>query len=596
MGIRDTSYYGWRNVDEYQPTVSGSAEANYTSVATDSSGTLYACGTQRDAIGSHRVMVRKSIDRGSTWDNVLVTSSFSVGNSEKIRVDSFDRIYVVGYEKPRTISRSFIFRSSDRGETWSNLYNFSPAPGWAVGDKTSDVVADSDGKLYCIVNPVSNGSSSKFYSSDDDGLTWTGEAALPSSYQGFSLVVDSSDNIWTSANHYIYNATHGDVCKVFRFDGSSWNEEDSYSAPDVEAIYVGDIFFPTDKSDYILTSYSSTNVGYPCVRRLSSASWSTDCTGSFSGGVFASDSKDDVFVFSKEAVPKKRIGAEIWESIDWQSGSVDPGDGLGRGIVVYDDDIFLAGQANGNKATIRKGRLTANSCSLGPSMLSPSFGYVLSEFSGSTNEGFKLNNISEFPHSSGLFQMKNMVLGTQDVGTVGNTEDNIIQINHFGSIVKIMWPKQADQIVQVGGFGDSSAGQRSGKLSDSFVFGDFVDVTEHDHLSLYCYLRKQVSGSLDSVEITVERRPLKSVGFTTEQTIEYEVTGSVTYANLTDLRYKKEIDYADLDIKEIGYPIDIPLINVRELRIAAKHTTGQTEELNKNFIVWGRLIKSEEET
>ena len=82
----------------------------------------------------------------------------------------------------------------------------------------------------------------------------------------------------------------------------------------------------------------------------------------------------------------------------------------------------------------------------------------------------------------------------------------------------------------------------------------------------------------------------------TEQTIEYETSGNITYAKLKDLIYTKEIDYGDLSIREIGYPIDIPLSNVKEVRISAKHRYGQSEDKNKNFIVWGRFIKSEEET
>jgi len=137
---------------------------------------------------------------------------------------------------------------------------------------------------------------------------------------------------------------------------------------------------------------------------------------------------------------------------------------------------------------------------------------------------------------------------------------------------------------------------RAGKLTTIFDAGDNHDVTKHDHLALYCYLRKEVSGTLDDVEIRIERRPLRSTGFAIEQSIEYETSGSVTVAKLKDMVYKKEIDYGDLAMREIGFSIDVPLSNVKEVRISCKHTSGQTEDINKNFVVWGRLIKSDEET
>jgi len=136
-------------------------------------------------------------------------------------------------------------------------------------------------------------------------------------------------------------------------------------------------------------------------------------------------------------------------------------------------------------------------------------------------------------------------------------------------------------------------GQRIGKLTTNIEYGDFYDVTKFDHLSLYCYILKQTSGTLDDLIVTVERRPLKSVGFTSEQTVSYSVSGSVTEARLRDINYVKEINYGDLSIKEVGFPIDIPLTNTKELRITARHKNGQSSDANKNCIIWGRLIKED---
>jgi hypothetical protein len=268
-----------------------------------------------------------------------------------------------------------------------------------------------------------------------------------------------------------------------------------------------------------------------------------------------------------------------------------------------ESQVWVAGEISFEYGVVRKGTPKKIAEDIGPQMLATSINYVWEEQDRHPTalrvvpleESVKLlNNIDEFPYSGPWSQMRT-ALGTKDGGKIGTNEDSIIQISHIGSVVKVFWPKQEDQNQLVRGFGDFSIGQRVGKLETSFAPGDVYDVTEFDHLTLYCYLVKQASGSLDNVEIVVERRPLKDTGFTIDQSIEYESSGSITVAKLKDIRYSKEVDYGDLSLKEIAYPIDIPLTNVKEVRISARHVNGQGEE-NKNLIVWGRLIKSDEET
>ena len=208
---------------------------------------------------------------------------------------------------------------------------------------------------------------------------------------------------------------------------------------------------------------------------------------------------------------------------------------------------------------------------------------------------FDFKQYYDFPHSSGLFQMPNVLLGTTYSGKIGNTEDSIIQTKYIGSVVKVMWPKQDSIDKPIRGFGDFSAGERAGKLTTTFDPGDSVDVTEFDHMTLYCYLSKEVSGTLDDIIISVERKPIKSNPFAIDQAISYSLSGSKTEALLTDIEYKKQIDYGDLSINKIGFPIDIPLTNTKEVRVSVKHRLGQSEQ-NKNFIAWGRFIKSDKNT
>jgi hypothetical protein len=159
-----------------------------------------------------------------------------------------------------------------------------------------------------------------------------------------------------------------------------------------------------------------------------------------------------------------------------------------------------------------------------------------------------------------------------------------------------MWPKQDSIIKPIKGFGDFSAGERSGKLSTAFQPGEEMDVTPYDHVCLYGYLSKEASGTLDDVVITVERKPTTDNAFTIDQSVSYSLSGSKTEARLTDIEYKKEIDYGDLSINKIGFPIDVPLTNTKVMRVSVKQRLGQSNDLNKNFILWGRFIKSSKDT
>lgn len=262
------------------------------------------------------------------------------------------------------------------------------------------------------------------------------------------------------------------------------------------------------------------------------------------------------------------------------------------------DNIYLAiyNSTISSKIDFYKGRYSTNAESLSMLTFATSFGYAKNSLFVS-EEVFSLANVSEFPHSSGLFQMKNMILGTVSSGKLGSREDSIIQVKHIGSTVRIMWPRQANAENRVSGYGDLSIGQNPGKLTTVLDPGDFLDVADFDHMTLYCYLYKHTSGTIDDVVVQIERKPLTNVGFTTEQAISYTTSGSyVTEGRLRDLQFKKQIDYGDLSIKEIGYPIDVPLTNVKQVRISVKHQNGQADDRNKNLIVYGRFIKSSKDT
>jgi hypothetical protein len=202
-----------------------------------------------------------------------------------------------------------------------------------------------------------------------------------------------------------------------------------------------------------------------------------------------------------------------------------------------------------------------------------------------------LADYDEWPHYGGLFQMKNLVLGTLDSGKIGNDNNSILQVFHIGSTVMIMWPPKANQDNLLQGLANSSAGQGPGKMSTIKQYGDFMDVSQYDHMALSCYAQKQVAGTSDTIIITVETRPTSNTGFAPDQVVQYNTSGSVVNAQMMDLQYTKVIDYSDLSTPQVSWTIDVPLTNAKELYVSARQLNGQADDRNKTLVVYGRFIK-----
>lgn len=633
MGIRDTSYYGWQtkfvleSIPQFQVT-----GLTLTRITGDNSGNLYAIGSFTDVNSDIFGIVLGSSDRADTW-NILEINSLSGSVYNGVSIDSSGSVYIVGSETFISQGSNWIVKKSTSGlsGTFEYIDNLNRDDST---DTANGVAIDSNDNVYVcgretvsgesnnwIVRKSTTGASSSF--SYIDSLDRNNGSDIAN-----DVAIDSSDNIYVVGSEFVdgvINISDWIVRKSTTGASGSFSYIDSYhrlngasgDAARRIAIDASDNIFicgvegtnaSTLNEDWLVRqSTTGASASFTSVDHITSPAEGGSQSREFANGL-AIDSTGAVVVAGSGRISPTDLKT-TWitrNSVDGSSGSffdVDVllrplGETTGANDVFIDVDNFIYVFGNfGDKAIIRRGFLTANSASLGPRMLATSVGYVASEdISGSLIEKFKLMNVSEFAHDAGLGQMRNLVLGTTDSGKIGTNEDAIIQVTHFGSVVHVMWPSQPQQSIPVAGFGDFSIGQRAGKLTKQFESGDTIDVTEFDHLALYCYLQKRVSGTLDNVEIQVQRRPLKSTGFAIDQTIEYINSGSVSVAELKDLTFKKEIDYGDLSIKEIAYPIDIPLVNIKELRITAKHTVGQSDEENKNLIVWGRLIKSEEET
>jgi hypothetical protein len=491
-----------------------------------------------------------------------------------ITVDFSGAVYTIGYETTLTDGINWITRKSATGAsgTFATVDSYSGSTG--NNDDISAAVATSpvDGSVYITGYELKTGIGSNWITRKS-ATGASGTFATVDFYNNAGVANSADHPTRTDRNNiadkflYVEPTQEQEVSKEVMFVSLRQEPQEAFLA---FKMHLGDpSLFPV--TPYAITS-TQDGVIYYC-------------------GSETVNSKTNLLI------KRSTTGAGgTWNTIlSYANPKVGAASSLaGYGIAsTKDGTLYVCGKYN-SYSFIFRGKLSANSASLGPITFASSYGYVKSELSSTLlEEAHNLGNVSEFPHSSGIFQMKNISLGTQSRGTVGKSTDNIIQIKHFGSYVRVFWPKQDSANDNYKGYGDVSAGQRIGKLTTNVEYGDFYDVTDFDHLSLYCYLRKEISGTLDDIVITVERRPLKTVAFATDQTISYSTSGSITEGRLRDLNFVKSIDYGDLSIREVGFPIDFPLTNTREIRITARHKNGQIADENKNCIVWGRLIKAD---
>jgi hypothetical protein len=420
---------------------------------------------------------------------------------------------------------------------------------------------------------------------------------------GYKLVVDPfTGNIFIiSATFGVLRSTNGGLTFANIFSSSFANT----STADVTATPDGQVFVSTA----VLTS----SFQYQC-RIFSSA---TGNSGTFSAGravypalnsyqvqtFLAADSKGSVYYgigdSSWKVVASNDKGVTWSPIIDRQL--VATGGSFIESLQVSPSDLLLVTGFTYDPVTAYNGSfsivgsLKSNKGTFGPTSLASAQSYVTGLVSGSVTRKYKLGNIAEFPHYGGLFQMKNLVLGTQNKGPIGIGDDKVVEIRHVGSVANVLWPDQSRLNAPVLGFGESSIGQSPGNLTTGFTYGTPFDCSGYDHVSLYCYALIRTPGTLDDVVIQIQRRPLLSVGFATDQAVEYATSGSITEARYRDILHTKAIEYGDMTNTQISYVIDVPLVNVREIRVGAKQKNGQ-DLPNQNFLVWGRFVDTKVET
>lgn len=584
MSIRSTSYYGWNNIYMYGPNGSnGLLSASFFDIATDSSGTIYAVGRELNTNFTSSFIVHKSTDDGLNWKSVYSSSSVDKATLIKaycIGIDSNDIIYVGGSSAANGNSLGgTIKKTIDRGTTWTTVSGgIIPIQSLAI---------DSNNVVYTGESGEDTDSTSiACASSSDQGVTWK---------NGFTLSTAVNNNPGRCVtrvdkpNNKIYIPVGEDAKLRYSTDsGASWTAGNVFTGIGGGVLYCYGMTF--DSSGKVVV-----------VGGGSQAKFFTSSDGGVNGGLSASeggntyqwrdvarDSKNNIYVtgyYSNNILYTRRTQlSQAFVTVDLlPSASF-----VQRIYIDSKDNIYIVGQLENKYAFVRRGRLSANSSSIGSRMLATSFGWVQNEISGVLYEQFALNNISEYPHSAGIFQMPNMIFGTKTLGRAGKTDDAIVQKRFVGSFVRVMYPKQEDTGIQ--GY---DIGRKPGKLSTEWSFGDVINVSgkNFDHLALNCSVLKQISGTLDSILIRVETKPINDSGFSIDQTTELTISSSYSSETIyRDELHRKDINFGDLSDSEISWKIPIDLKNVKEIRIAAKQKNGQNDEKNKLLLVLGRFI------
>ena len=123
--------------------------------------------------------IYRSTDGGDTWTQVLFISDITGIIDMVIHPTNSNIVYAVAWERQRTVNfRSYggptsgIYRSTDGGDTWSELTTGLPADGNLKGRISIDIAQSNPDVLYASYATAS-GSIQGNYRSADGGDTWT---------------------------------------------------------------------------------------------------------------------------------------------------------------------------------------------------------------------------------------------------------------------------------------------------------------------------------------------------------------------------------------------------------------------------------------
>ncbi len=255
----------WSTVDNLEPS-GGSSAAPY-SLASSSTGTLYAAGTVLDSSDSDHWIIRRSVDRGRTWETVqdFQLSAGGPAQGRGLATDIAGNAFAAGLAHDGSGTRWVIRKSTNGGSSWSTAENL---PGSA-----SAAFVDLSGKLWALGTTGADEGAAR--RSGDAGASWA-SALSGTAISQFptSMIQDFSGALFVAGYDYDTSA----VWKVHRSTdgGATWTEVDSFqSAPGADARPTG---LAVDRSGALYAAGSAVDgagVSKWIVRRSTGGTWET---------------------------------------------------------------------------------------------------------------------------------------------------------------------------------------------------------------------------------------------------------------------------------------------------------------------------------
>ena len=165
-----------------------------TTMLADTSGNIYLLAGNR---GSDRVNeVWKSIDQGENWTEVSVSGDvFSARVYPVGFTDSNNNFYLIGGRDSSNVRKDDVWKSTDRGQTWTQVASGNRFSGRA----TFAAAIDSNDNIYVIGGDTTEGIKNDIWKSSDGGASWT-EVAVTGEYfrarHRHTVTIDNNDNIY----------------------------------------------------------------------------------------------------------------------------------------------------------------------------------------------------------------------------------------------------------------------------------------------------------------------------------------------------------------------------------------------------------------
>lgn len=417
MGIRDTSYYGWIDYSfDSEPNNAGSISSCSFSKVFSKNGSVYLCGVKYilDPFESVSCVWRLNSSKMTFQEIDSVYSPVGYSNITSFCMNSSGELFTCGMQDELSTTENWSVRKSSNNLPNSFVYidNFNRNAGQ---DRPWQIVCDSKDHIYVV--------GSEEVKSPDQKFNWIVRRSLDGTSGSFlyidsrnrdnlydvasCIAVDSSDNVYVagiegsgSYVNWVVKSSIIDPAIGFAESGSfSYVDilNSSYSDKDIEPTCMA---IDSNNNIYIAGAEMSASVYCWIVRKSA-----TGLTKSFSyvdsyrltNGYLtwptsiSIDSNNCVYVCGYEMSADATVANWIVrKSTTGQSGTfleIDRknwfgGSGLNIAADVFidksDNRIYVCGLAN-SSGKLRAAKFTANSSSIGPRMLCPSFGYLFSE-------------------------------------------------------------------------------------------------------------------------------------------------------------------------------------------------------------------------